>query len=216
MKKVLLLSCWILLSGFISVKLSNCDYIETGYYQLIYEAKIAYLSGDKELAYQKIQEAEKTCPLLEQSIYYETSLYIELLGYHNRLKDAIFYITILVRDYGYSVNQIENSEYFKNIISSEEWPKLKMELDSLNKIFYTQIDTNLVKELTNMCNRDQEVRRGGQGSRTEQEFIQQLDYTDSINEVRIKEIFEQYGYPNERLIGHANTMITHRIGTLHM
>ncbi|MDR1652714.1 MAG: hypothetical protein LBS01_03510 [Prevotellaceae bacterium] len=58
------------------VKKCNCDYISSGYYQLIYEADIAYLSGDRNTAFEKITEAKLLCPLIQQRLYSEISKYM--------------------------------------------------------------------------------------------------------------------------------------------
>lgn len=192
-----------------------CDYIQSGYYNLIYEADIAYLSGDKEVAYKKIKEAEALCKLIEQPIYYEISRYIELLCKQNKFNKATYYITILVREYGYSIVSFEQKDYFQILCVHIDWDELKTTLTRLNEEFYSQVDTNLVKELKNMCKEDQAIRKEWNAAHTA-ENLQKMNKTDSINEIRIKEIFDQYGYPNERLIGHNNTLFWPGINTMLM
>lgn len=183
-----------------------CNYISSGYYQLIYEADIAYLSNDKETAYQKIQQAEDVCPLIEQEMYYEISHYIELLCEHDQFEKAIQYIILLVDDYGYFPEQFEKEDYFQSLSNHTDWNVLKQQLAELNEAFYNRVDTLLVTGLKTMTRNDQIVRKERKENLTDEEYWQQMRVTDSVYEARIKEFFETYGYPNQRLIGYKNTL----------
>jgi hypothetical protein len=194
----------------------DCNYISSGYYQIIYEADIAYLSGDKELAYQKISQAEKLCPLIEQSMYYEISKYVELLCERNHFEKATQYITQLVSDYGYLPEKFENEDYFSALSAYTDWNSLKQQLTYSSEEFYNRVDTLLVKELKTMTGNDQIVRKKKGENQTEEEYIQQMQATDAVHETRIKEIFETYGYPNLRLIGDKNTIWWSGIGAMLM
>ena len=55
--KFLLIIMFSFISFFVSENSRNCNYIKSGYYQLIYDADIAYLSDNKQLAYDKIRQA---------------------------------------------------------------------------------------------------------------------------------------------------------------
>jgi hypothetical protein len=185
---------------------SVCNYVSSGYYQLIYEADIAYLSGDKEGAYQKIKQAENVCPLIEQEMYYEISNYIELLCERDQFEKAIQYVTLLVRDYGYLPDQFEKEDYFQSLSAHIDWGILKQQLAGLSKAFYNRVDTLLVTELKTMTKNDQIVRKERKEDLTDEEYWQQMRATDAVHETRIKEIFETYGYPDQRLIGRKNTL----------
>ncbi|MDR0694496.1 MAG: hypothetical protein LBF81_04250 [Prevotellaceae bacterium] len=182
----------------------GCNYISSGYYQLIYEADIAYLSGDRELAYQKVSQAEKLCPLIQQPMYYEISNYIELLSERNYFEKAIQYITLLVSDYGYLPEWFEKRDYFPALSAYTDWNSLKQQLTNASNEFYSKVDTLLVKELKTITKNDQVVRKKKE-NQTEEDFIQQ-QATDAVHEARIKEIFETHGYPGQRLIGYKNTL----------
>ena len=157
MKRTFLLLICLLQFSFVAISQSNCDYIKSGYYQLINEADIALLSDNNELAYQKITEAEKLCPLVEQSYFQTISWYIDLLVERGEFDKALQYATTLVRDYGYSVNIFEKNE--KILSENVDWDSEKRRLTELNKEFYNKVDTNLVKEIKAMCVSDQEVRK---------------------------------------------------------
>jgi hypothetical protein len=183
-----------------------CDYVSSGYYQLVYEADVAYLSGDKETAYQKMTAAEKACPLIEQSIYREISnIYMDLLVEYKHFDDAVYYLSILVRDYGFPVALLEKKDYFPSLSSHIDWEPLRAELYQLNAAFYSRVDTNLVKEIKAMQLQDQAVRKDWQSKYNDEEFIRKMNETDNVHAACIKEIFDTYGFPGERLIGRVNT-----------
>jgi len=207
MKNFLLVICLLVFSSFMVTDEVCCDYIAKGYYQLIHEAEIDYLSGDKEEAYRKITEAKSICTLLNQPAYFEMFRYVELLSERDKFDEAIYYITILVKDYGYP------SDYFESRLlnSNVNLDSLKIELDRLNKLFYTEERVQLAEELKEMLNKDQAVRKLPDDEIVSEEFWHTLLRTDSINEQRMKEIFEQYGYPNERILGFENVVLSFNI-----
>jgi hypothetical protein len=195
----------------------NCldyNYIGNGYYQLIYEADIAYLSGNRQLAYNKIQSAESKCPLIEQPMYYEISRYIDLLIDNKVQEKTVFYIKELVSKYGYPVESFEKEEYFDNLRKNVNWNQLKNELIRLQNNFYSKVDTALVNEIKEMSVKDQAIRKNWNPN--DKIYMKKLKEVDSVNEVRIKEIFEKYGYPDGRLIGYNNTLFWNGIGVMLM
>ncbi len=188
------------------------NYITSGYYQLIYEADLAFLSGKKDLAYKKIQQAEATCPLIEQIMYYEISRYVQLLCENKEYDKVVDYIFILVEKYGYSVEKVEQlcakmQEYIN-------FDQLKPKLSILYRSFYNKVDVELVAKLNDMVTQDQTVRTGGNERRFDKDFIQAMQKTDSINELQIKEIFKKYGYPNLKLIGYRNAGVLSSLKTM--
>ncbi|MDR0753784.1 MAG: hypothetical protein LBF04_00135 [Prevotellaceae bacterium] len=86
---------------------AKCDYIASGYYQLVYEAEIAYLEGNYSLAFAKLQEAERLCPLINQFPYREIDLYCSLLMTNRQFDKAISYMDTLANKYGiFSANAL--------------------------------------------------------------------------------------------------------------
>ena len=203
MKKVIIILglLGVLFANFLNAQnLQKPNYITSGYYQLIYEADTAYLVGNYEYAYKKIQEAETKMPLIEQPNYYEISNYIELLIEHLNYKKALHYIEILVKNYGYPIEKFENKDYFTNLQQNTNWDKLKKQLSKLYEKFYKKVDKNLLNTLIEMCENDQKVRNE-EDSDTK---WQHLNEVDSINTLKMKEIFKNYGFPNAKMLGYSN------------
>ena len=63
----------------------------------------------------------------------------------------------------------------------------------------------LVRELEQISFNDQEIRKKANAKNITPELIEELSeemqIVDSINLIRIDEIFEQYGYPSRELVG---------------
>jgi hypothetical protein len=186
----------------------SCDYINSGYYQLIYESDTAYLSGNRQVAYEKIRQAEQLCPLIEQMMYFEISRYIELLVANNQYDKAGYYIRFLVQNYGYQIELFEAEEYFEQLKKQMNWEIFRLELENLYEDFYSRVDTCFVKELQEMSRIDQEIRKDYHAAADKRQALKKMQVVDSMNEVKMKQFFEQYGYPNTRLWGRKNDIIT--------
>ena len=204
MHKLILFSAFFLVfSSFSAVKGENeiaHDYITSGYFQLIYQADIAYLEGDYDLAFALLQEAERRMPLTNQ--FFETDLYIWLLIKNGQYDRAIYYMEYLAVNYGrhpiviqFRLDNnpdirnrfVENNPNFFETTLLEIWEK--------SKSFYTPERLELIELLTEMTYHDQRVRT--QPGISEQEFFE----VDSINRIKFLEIVEKHGFPNERLLG---------------
>jgi hypothetical protein len=199
----------------------NCNYIENGYYQLIYEADIAYLSGNRFLAYEKIKEAESKCPLIEQPMYYEIRRYVDLLIENNQFEKALEYIAVLVKDYGYQISFVEGQNYFQKLKQNTDWEKERTRLLALSDVFNQKLNCYLVDLLDTMEINDQQIRKQHPfPNRKNQEEIDKLvaayDSVDFVNEKLLKNIFEKYGYPNIKMLGFPNQRISGSVGTMLM
>jgi hypothetical protein len=186
-------------------KQCDCDYIDSGYYQLIYEADIAWLSDDRNTAFEKISQAKSLCPLIEQKMYYEISKYIDLLTERKQYDEAKSYIEELVRDYGYTVEYLEKQDYFAELEKNIDWNGFKYHLTKLSEDFYSKVDTALVAQLIEMRRIDQKVRRNYYSKNWTADSMAMMQKTDSVNEQKIKYILDNYGYPNDKLVGRTNT-----------
>jgi hypothetical protein len=189
----------------------KCDYIESGYYQLVYEADIAYLEGNDSLAYEKLQEAETTCPLLNQIPYQEMNLYSRLLLKNNNFGKALHYMEKLATEYGkvpFNIFSVldEDSVLTTNLLSAYPTfndsivPSLMQKSDE----FYTTPECKqLIAELTEISKADQEIReKRNMKINPEDDPVYILQkQTDTINAKRFFEIVEKQGYPNTKRYG---------------
>jgi hypothetical protein len=185
----------------------KCDYIDSGYYQLIYEAEIAYLEENDHLAYEKLQQAEKTCTLLNQTFYREMEKYGMLLLKNENFDKAIHYMEKLATEYGIMPGYILSVLEKDSVLTSNLLMKYPAFNDSILPAimqkcneFYTPECKQLVAELTDILKSDQDVRIYSEKA-NETAFAAKLEKTDTLNAKRFFEIIKKQGYPTMKQYG---------------
>jgi hypothetical protein len=197
----------------------GCDYIRSGYYELIYEADLAYLQGNRHSAYVKIKEAESKCALIEQPMYYEISKYVDLLVENNDFQKALQYIAILIKDYGYPLSRFEEQNYFPKLKENVDWSKEKSKLLDFQEEFNLRLNSHLVDLLDSMHIQDQKIRKehpipSNENIEQKIQRMQAYNRVDSVNEMLLKDIFEKQGYPNLKMLGFQNQRTVDKITTM--
>jgi hypothetical protein len=200
---------------FLSVQAQNSNsynYITSGYYQLVYEADIAHMEDNDSLAFALLQQAEMRCPLINQGRYQEIDLYCHLLLKNGQFNKAIAYMDSLAINYGtlpvsvfknLGTDSIMRKELLLNVPDFYDsiFPKLFAKSNS----FYTSEKDSLVTILNEMGYNDQNIRQGWKNRQTFD--FNKMQKTDSINLVKIFEIIDKYGFPNERLFGSKDFLL---------
>jgi len=201
---------------FLNIKAQNnkYDYISSGYYELVYEADIAHRVGNDSLAFIKLQEAEKRCPMIYQQMYQEMDLFCFLLLKNGQYDKSISYMDTLATKYGTLPLGVLYEMDTDSIIRKELLLKVPNFYDSVvprlyakYENFYTPERDSVIQILKKMSDEDQKVRQGT------------IDYnkmqkTDSINLVKIFEFIDKYGYPDEKLLGNRNLPLYIAIGAM--
>ncbi len=168
------------------------DYINN-YYQFVYQAHNEYLNGNYQKAYDLLKTAEKNCPLLNQTGINEPKILAECAFRLGNKKEALKYATILVKDYGFTLNLFENDTIHNQIKKVKGWGKLEKKEPKYRNEYLSKVDFNLRKELYFMSKEDQRVRTNGfdaEGARI----------VDSINNEKLKKIVNDCDcYPNYSL-----------------
>lgn len=136
------------------------DYINN-YYQFVYQAKYEYLKENYQKAYDLLKTAEKNCPLLNQTGIYEPRILAECAAFLNKPKEAVHYLEILVRDYGYGFETLKNDSIFMSIQSTKSWKKLERKAKKYHYAYLKQVDLDLRNEIFKMKEEDQRVRTNG-------------------------------------------------------
>ncbi|WP_395064255.1 DUF6624 domain-containing protein [Flavobacterium sp.] len=194
MKKSILLILILFNTSLLSAQ--ECNYIDN-YYPLIFKAQIFYLEGKNELAYTSIKEAEKFCPLLNQSSIYEIDILAQVAIALDKKEEALNCIELLVKNYGYKFSYFEEDPIYTTLKENTKWKILKATSDSIYQDYLKTINFDLKNELSIMTSEDQRVRQ-------QPINFDEMLKVDTKNENRLKEIIAQYGYPNEKLIGAFN------------
>ncbi len=173
----------------------ECDYIED-YYQDVYKAELAYWQEDYQEAYDILKKVEARCGLLNQSITREPEMMAKLSIKVGEPKKAFPYIERMLKE-GMSFTTFTTNERYDILKEYEEWAYLERNAARFAQEFEDNINQELRAEIIAMNHLDQKVRESP------------IDYTemgrvDSIHQNRIKEIFNQYGYPSRQLVGMDN------------
>jgi len=192
MRKIIL-SILVILTAFSCQKNSECNYIEN-YYQKVYLAEEAYYKEDYKRVFEQMSEAEKNCELLNQRGIYEMLKYAESSAHIGEKEKAFELIRKLLLK-GYEINQLANNEAFQSLVGSDKWTQLEKDYESLHKEYLSSIDLELREKIAEMKRIDQLYRQRGEYDQ------QKCDSIDSINEIELKKIVENQGYPDERIIG---------------
>jgi len=212
-----------LLSGQNNQK-NKYDYIESGYYQLIYEAEIAHLEGNDSLAFAKLQQAESVCPLINQFPYREIELYCRLLMKNGQFNKAIAYMDTLANKYGKFPTDVlidigKDENLSKNLLKEvpdfylTKMPKL---LEDSEWYYASLTHDSIINILTDISAADQNVRMSEEKPPFSPEFIEKMRETDISNYNRLFQFIDKFGFPNTRLFGSANTKMEGRLYELFM
>ena len=179
-------------SGYTKIGSANSNYIP--YYQKIYEADSLYVVGNYDQSYRvldslfKLYEPINTFRLRE----YETYCILSRLM-NKKLKSKDFFK--LVSKYGYDETWMTGdstlNSYYKSISNSENLYKAGREK------YLKSIDLELRAKIVNMVVEDQKYRTGN----STPEILALRQIADSTNEQEVRKIFNDVGYPNEKIIG---------------
>jgi len=170
----------------------ECNYIND-YYPLIYKAQLKYLQEDLDSAFQYISKAKEKCELLNTPDILERVMYAEILIDRKNYNDALESLEELIR-VGFPFEFLEYNEALKILKQNRKWEdlrKLSLQINARENNFF---NWKLRDEILEMVKVDQLIRRSNMDYEERQKI-------DSVHQKRIKEIFETYGYPNEKLIG---------------
>ena len=170
----------------------KCNYI-TDYYPNVYKAQIKYLKKDLDSALFYLRKIKNNCCLLNTPDILEKVMYAEISVEKGCYDEAIESLKKIVLN-GFPFKYLEHNISLEKLKELPEWKKLKELSIEVNNEQNNFLNWALRKEIVSMLKLDQQVRR------TPIDYSE-LRKVDSLNQVRIKEIFENYGYPNEKLIG---------------
>jgi hypothetical protein len=188
------------------------DYINN-YYQFVYQANFEYLSGNYQKAYDLLKTAEKNCPLLNQTGVYEPKILAECAARLNKPDEAVRYIEILVRDFGYKMEGFKEDPLYIPLQNTRKWKKLEKKSDAYYQKYLSNVNLELRNKIIKMMKEDQSVRvnRDREG----------MKRVDSINDLKFRkivadcdcfpdEMFTQFGkYRIDNEFFHATTFVFH-------
>jgi len=182
---------------------SNKDYISGGYYERAYLADSLFLSGDIQNSNKILTKLFNEFQPINLKYYGEFKTYVKsdfLLG---RVKKSKVGFERLISEYGLTMSQINNdnvlSKLFKHKNFSDE------DYKRLRKIYLKNSLNSLQNEIASIKILDSKYRVNRDIYKKNKEA---QDSIDKKNALKLKEIFENYGYPSTQRLGLVEGMKT--------
>lgn len=172
----------------------ECDYI-TNYYQKIYKADLQYELGNYEKAFRIYHDAFNSCEPINTKTYNEIGNFAETCAILGKDDLAIEFIYRQIEN-GYDIKWLQQNPNFNKIFSSEKGNQLLSQYEELRKKALSNFNLVLREEIKKMKIEDQRYRNSNY-----QDNIDKQNVIDKYNTFRIIEIFNEFGYPNETIIG---------------
>lgn len=210
--RILNVILYVLIFNFSSAQTKDCacNYI-TDYYQLVYKGQLNFLKENYDSAYVYLKQAEKNCPLLYNPQTNEIGMLAEISARKSLYDETMKYMEMKLRN-GENLDYYETDSIFAEFRKQKQWTEIKLKSERLYQDWYANLNLDLRKELIQMNKEDQRVR-----TKDPIDF-EEMKRVDSINLIRLKDIFKEYGYPSQKLIGNwmldkeiadVSTMIMH-------
>lgn len=171
----------------------ECNYI-TDYYQTIYLGDIEFETKNYQKAFDHYQTAFNSCKPINTYSYNEVLKFAETCERLEKRKQALKYLELAFSN-GVSINTIQENKAFTNLLSSKDGVKLTENYNGIRREYMASVNLELRSELQQMMALDRRYR-------SNKPNWEKQDSIDEINTIRLIEIFEEYGYPNEKVIGH--------------
>lgn len=198
----------ILIVGIISCskkEVQECNYIEN-YYQTIYEAEYQYQLQNFEKAFDLYTIAFAKCSPINTLVYNEIGKFTEvaaILGHNNM---ALDFIEMELRG-GYELKWLIQDETYNLLFETKRGKDIIENYQAIRESYLKTVNLDLREEIQEMNRLDQLYRVNNNG-------IKQ-DSIDQINTARLIAIFDEYGYPNSKILGHFSIDRTNvDIGTI--
>lgn len=165
----------------------DCNYI-TDYYPYTAKAELEFYSKNYNEAYTYYNKAFKSCSSIKIGIHNDTQNFATTclaLGKN----DLAFDYILKTFDQGGTLSTFLNDSIFNSVFDSEKRKQLLTQYDKRRTNYLSGINLDLRAELQKMITLDIQLT----GSSRDSIF--------KVNELRLVQIFEEYGYPNEQMIG---------------
>ncbi|SHI45409.1 hypothetical protein [Flavobacterium terrae] len=163
------------------------------YYLKVYEADSLFITNNFLKSYQILDSLFQKYEPLNMSVYYELKTYYSakiILNKDIELND----FSRLVSKYGFTKEMIESDSLLNDYCKKSNFFDLQ-NYDDLRAKNVKSLNLSLRNEIIEMIGQDQLYRRT--------DFDKQ-NKIDSINAKKIIKIFDDFGYPNEFLIGNSS------------
>ena len=179
----------------------ECNYI-SDYYPYKTKAEIEYYEGNYEKAYELYKKAFKHCEALKLSTHHDTDNFARICIELDQIDLAVEYIEKSISK-GATLKQFLRDSAYDELFESKEGQLLISKYSALREEYLGKLNLKLRHELQEMIKLDQQYNMT---------ILQDSMFT--VNEIRLKEIFERHGFPNEQVIGNYGVDQTHADPTI--
>jgi hypothetical protein len=173
------------------VETKEVNYIP--YYLKVYEADSLYLVKDYKNSYKILDSLFKEFKPLNTEQYKEYETYISCafaLRKKINFRDSILKS---IENYGSNARYINNDSLMNLAFNNAE-----ISSDNIlrsTELYRSKLNLKLRDSIQEMCKIDQRIRSG------QTSYNENIKKVDSLNQIKLKYIFNKYGYPHEKLIG---------------
>jgi tetratricopeptide (TPR) repeat protein len=185
-----------------SEKKSDCNYV-TDYYPNTAKAEVEFYLGNYDKAYEYYQKAFENCDAIKLGAHHDTVKFAKVCAELGKDKLALEYIEKTIEKGG-TLNEFQSDNIFDKILKSPQGEKIIAQYDKKRDEYLHSLNMDLRTELQEMIAIDQSLV-GKQKER---------DSVFKVNDLRLLEIFEKFGYPNEQVIGNFGIDFTNADPTI--
>ena len=168
----------------------NVNYIP--YYLKIYQADSLYLANNLEESYKILDSLFSQYEPLNTEKYKEFETYISCCYKLKKNVDLRKLFEKSIEFYGTNARYIKYDSLLEMAFRQSNFNQF--EISDLTKRYRDKLNFKLRDSIIDICKKDQYYRRVG-------DYGKNMNIFDSINKVKLREIFSKYDYPYEKLIG---------------
>ena len=170
----------------------NLNYIDGGYYKTVYLADSLFIEENFAESYNALDKLFDVFEPINLPRYYEFRTYTKSAYLVGEKEDAKRGLIRLAKEFGLEWSHINYDEVLKKIV--EEFMITEENFTKFNNEYLYSINSDLRNRLIKMKESDQ-LYRGDQMKKHIQDSI------DKANAEILKSIFEEYDFPNEKIVG---------------
>jgi len=165
------------------------------YYLKIYEADSLYMVGNYTHCYKVLDSIFKKFTPKNSTLYYEYKTYVKSAYLSNNKYNIKEKLTKLISNFGLERKHIKSDSIFNSIFKLSKISE--NEYSNFRKLYLENINLKLREEILEMTGKDQFYRTEYNG----EDLYKKRHEVDSINQQKLKNIFDKGIYPSEQIIG---------------
>ena len=186
--RLLLLTFLIIFLSCSNQKYADCNYI-IDYYPNTAEAEIQFYEGNYEVAFKLYEKIFRKCEAIKLSTHHDTDNFAKICAELDKPELALEYIEKSILK-GATLKEFLDDSTYSSLFETKEGQQLISNYSRLREEYLDKLNLRLRAELQDMIKLDRQYN-----------MTRFQDSMFSVNDQRLYEIFEQYGFPNDQIIG---------------